>query len=227
MSKTARARKRSELMSQDFDWGDGECVVIEAQSRIAVYSNGNDDLVIRAQDWPDDDHFIVVARNNVAKLIEALVVELGSILGPSRAEPEAMPKPPWTGAERSRRYRQRHANDRDERDGERDALFRDWQKAHAAVNAVSVKMTGIDDRTVEGKERLDAAEAELDECYCRRTDCAELIARTPCTTTAGLLAKLAIVSFYIGEGGESYAPPEGLDIALSVHADAERLLAAG
>jgi hypothetical protein len=107
-------------MSQDFDWGDGD-VVIEAQSRIAVYTNAAGAVVIRAQDWPDDDHFIVVARNNVAKLVEALAEEAGLDLGPSRAEPETMPKATSAGAERSRRYRQRHANGRGERDEERDA----------------------------------------------------------------------------------------------------------
>ena len=110
-------------------------------------------------------------------------------------------------------------------------LFQDWQKVHADVTAVSVKMSGIDDRTPEGKEQLEAAEAELDEFCDRRVHLAEAITRTQSFTAVGLLAKLAIASAYIREGYAGAFPGTTMDIedamTLSVHADAERLLAGG
>jgi hypothetical protein len=58
-----------------FDWlRDHELVVVRQQSAIAVYTNGNDDVVIRqeGQYGYDDDVWILVSRQNLAPLIRRL-----------------------------------------------------------------------------------------------------------------------------------------------------------
>lgn len=60
--------------SEDFDWSDGEAVVVPAQPAIAVYFNPRGEIVIRqeSQYHPDEDHFVYVGRKNLRPLIERL-----------------------------------------------------------------------------------------------------------------------------------------------------------
>ena len=59
-----------------FSWyRDRELVVVQQQLAIAVYTNGNDDIVIRQegpQFPPDDDVWVVISRQNLAPLISRL-----------------------------------------------------------------------------------------------------------------------------------------------------------
>jgi len=61
-------------MSDDFDWGDKDSVVVKSQDAIAVYANGDNDLVIRRQQaWDEnEDVFIVISRNYARHVIEAM-----------------------------------------------------------------------------------------------------------------------------------------------------------
>jgi hypothetical protein len=114
--------------SDEFDWS-LEDTTIGEQHQIACYLNNAGNLVIRerAGCCDDGDTWIVVAKNNVELLIRMLGAVGGIDLRPS-ANIALLPKPANTaGAERSRRYRQRHAvtpsasRETDERHGERDA----------------------------------------------------------------------------------------------------------
>ncbi len=115
-------------MSGDFDWTDKESITIGEQLAIAVFENPSGDIVIRQQDWyGDEDDWVIVAKRNVPALCRALFAAAGIdaqtttvTLLPARS----------SGAERQKRYRQRHAPDggvtrrdaeRDGRDG--DLLF--------------------------------------------------------------------------------------------------------
>jgi hypothetical protein len=109
--------------SREFDWhpdsGDSEhCVVIQRQLSIAVYRNPRDEVVIRQEDeYGDEDDIIFVYKDNVLKLVERLLAEGGieaKIVPAEDAappEPLLLPKPaPLSGAERQRRYRNKHRN---------------------------------------------------------------------------------------------------------------------
>jgi hypothetical protein len=103
---------------EDFDWRrDADDIAIEEQLRIAVYCNPRGHVVIRQQDWPEDDSMVVVAPQNALALARAVLKAAGQI----EALPELLgspfegaskgdrPKDP-TAAERMRRYRERHRN---------------------------------------------------------------------------------------------------------------------
>ena len=59
-------------MSDDFDWSDEGSVVVHRQDAIAIYTNPDNNLVIREQRWPDDDTFIVIDRRFARAVIEAM-----------------------------------------------------------------------------------------------------------------------------------------------------------
>lgn len=94
-------------MSGDFDWTDKESITIGEQLAVAVYENPRGDIVIRQQDWyGDEDDWVIVAKQNVPALCRALFAAAGIdaqtttvTLLPARS----------SGAERQKRYRQRHA----------------------------------------------------------------------------------------------------------------------
>jgi hypothetical protein len=107
----------------DFDWGEAResPFFIPLQQPTAVYLNCDSDLVIRQMgDYGDDDVFVVIAKDNVSRLLAAI----RSTMGIEPAAPVPLlpkPSPPLTSAERSRRYRERHAQRDDvvtDRDGE-------------------------------------------------------------------------------------------------------------
>lgn len=61
-------------MSDDFDWSDKESVVVRPQDAIAVYANGDNDIVVRRErSWnEDDDVFIIISRQHCRAVIEAM-----------------------------------------------------------------------------------------------------------------------------------------------------------
>jgi hypothetical protein len=57
----------------DFDWITDDSVIIPRQPAIAVYFNKCDEIVIRqGADYPDEDRFVYVRRENLAPLIHRL-----------------------------------------------------------------------------------------------------------------------------------------------------------
>src|SRR5262245_1667216 len=94
----------------DFSWRSAEeddFIVIRSQPAIAVYLNPNNAVVIRQEGHFDEDHWIYITRENVPKLVHALLeaasFETGEPLALSKSEP-------LTAAERQRRYRNRKRN---------------------------------------------------------------------------------------------------------------------
>jgi len=61
----------------DFRWYDNDSVVLPQQSAMAVYQNLDGDLVIRQQQWPDEDVRIVIKRGNEQRFLDALCDALG------------------------------------------------------------------------------------------------------------------------------------------------------
>lgn len=101
------------MSDPDFDWNDvADDIVVAHQAPIAVYTNPDEDIVIRQDgDWyRRDDAWIVVRRENARRLAEAIL---------AFAEPEPAPAPlalpapapaDRTAAERQRRHRERKRN---------------------------------------------------------------------------------------------------------------------
>ena len=125
------------MRRSDFDWhpdsSDNEhCIVIRHQLGIAVYRNSCDDVVIRQQDeYGDKDHLVYVSKDNVPKVVQALLEEAG--FETATGEPLLLPKPEVgiaeskpndrTAAERQRRYRANKARSdsgKSDRDGDVD-----------------------------------------------------------------------------------------------------------
>lgn len=55
----------------DFDWTVGE-VVVKSVSAIAVYNNGDGDIVIR-QEGRDEDPFIVIPKSHAKAVVKAIL----------------------------------------------------------------------------------------------------------------------------------------------------------
>lgn len=101
-------------------WRGNPAVVLPEQLAIAVYTNQNDDIVIRQERaWDEDsDTVVIVSPTNVRKVAEAMLAEIGETIGgPAIAgllpSPEKSRSP---SAERQKRYRDRHRNGSGERD---------------------------------------------------------------------------------------------------------------
>jgi hypothetical protein len=64
----------TQIMTDDFDWSDRDCVVVKSQDAVAVYANNDGDLVIRRErSWnEEDDTLIVISRQHVRRIIEAM-----------------------------------------------------------------------------------------------------------------------------------------------------------
>jgi hypothetical protein len=94
-------------------WRDNPEVVLPEQLAIAVYTNQNADIVVRQERaWDEDsDVFVIIAKENVRRVAEALLAEIGEDLRPTIAG--LLPAPSGSrssGAERQKRYRDRHRN---------------------------------------------------------------------------------------------------------------------
>ena len=99
--------------ARDFNWiADAADVVVPDQAAIAVYRNARGDIVVRqeASITYDEDHLVVVAPEHAQALAHAILSAAGvpdtagDIAG---AEPGKAAKD-RTGAERQRRFRERH-----------------------------------------------------------------------------------------------------------------------
>ena len=109
--------------SPEFDWNPtndtDHSIVVRHQPAIAVYLNPHDEVVIRQQDQYDesDDQFVFVTRDNVLKVAQRMLDVAGIEMAMTNmeegglAEPLLLLKPePLSGAERQRRYRNKHRN---------------------------------------------------------------------------------------------------------------------
>ena len=68
--------------------------MIRHQLGIAVYRNSRDDVAIRQQDeYGDGDHFVYVSKDNVPKLVQALLEAAGFERATTYGEPLLLPKP--------------------------------------------------------------------------------------------------------------------------------------
>jgi hypothetical protein len=117
------------MSGSDFDWRseeDNECIAVHHQPAIAVYINVCDAVVIR-QPGPDEDQCIFVTKDNVPKVVQALLEAAGFETATTYGEPLLLPKPDVaaakskpkdrTAAERQRRYRaSKRDRGRDDRD---------------------------------------------------------------------------------------------------------------
>jgi hypothetical protein len=92
--------------SDGFNW---QRAVVAQQDAIAIYTNEDGGIVIRQHNWPDDDSYIIVARNNVEKVAGAMMAEAGLTIPVPAQVLLPAPKDP-TAAERQKRYRDRHGN---------------------------------------------------------------------------------------------------------------------
>jgi hypothetical protein len=99
--------------SPEFDWNPrndtDHGIVVRHQPAIAVYTNPHDEVVIRQRDQYDesDDHFVYITEDSVLRVAQRMLDLAGIEF--QRKEPLLLP-PPSNGAERQRRYRQRHRN---------------------------------------------------------------------------------------------------------------------
>jgi len=108
------------MSDPDFDWNDGD-VVIPNQQPIAVYTNGDGDIVIRQDgDWyRKEDPWIVIRPENARRLVEAILAL--SLAEPEQASRLALPAP-LTAAERQRKRRDKQRDSvTTQRDTERDS----------------------------------------------------------------------------------------------------------
>jgi hypothetical protein len=98
------------MSDDDFDWFDvaDDKVVVAHQAPIAVYTNPDDDIVIRQDGdyYRKDDPWIVVRRENARALAEAIL----AFAEPAPAPQLALPAP-MSPAERAKRYRERKRHD--------------------------------------------------------------------------------------------------------------------
>jgi hypothetical protein len=73
----AQAAKTKTRDADDFDWNNPDDVTLAEQRAVAVYRNRGGDLVIRQQNWPDDDSFIVISKQCEAEFIDRLTDACG------------------------------------------------------------------------------------------------------------------------------------------------------
>jgi hypothetical protein len=105
------------MSNDDFDWKpngeDYDSIVVKHQPAIAVYQNPHDGIVIRQEGHygPDEDQFVVVTKDNVPRLVQAMFEAAGFETASTYGEPLLLPKPePLSGAQRQKRYRNKHRN---------------------------------------------------------------------------------------------------------------------
>jgi hypothetical protein len=104
------------MTSSEFDWRsaeDKECIVVRHQPAIAVYVNPRDEVFIRQEGHygPEEDHWVYVTKDNVPKLVQALLEASGFETATTHGTPLMLPKPEaLNGAERQKRYRNKHRN---------------------------------------------------------------------------------------------------------------------
>lgn len=89
-------------MTGQFDGTDPENIVVRTQMAIAIYINPFGELVLRQEAplYPDEDASVVIAPDNVPKVIEAMQQVMGI------AAPTAVTKDP-IAVDRQRRHRRK------------------------------------------------------------------------------------------------------------------------
>jgi hypothetical protein len=70
----------------DFDWSDPDAEILPQQPRTAAYFDVAGSLVIRQQNWPDEDSVIIIASASVDTFIDKLcdVIGIPSFGGPAK-----------------------------------------------------------------------------------------------------------------------------------------------
>ncbi len=96
-------------MSADFEWWgkDRESVAVPEQGAIAVYCNDQGSVIVRQQQYPDDDVFIVVQPQNAMALVRAILEAAGITQDTTLLLTDERSSGDSTAAERMRRHRQR------------------------------------------------------------------------------------------------------------------------
>ena len=96
------------MTDEKFSWSNAD-VVIRTQPAIAVYLNPHDEVVIRQQCDYDEDQWVFITKENLPKLIQALL-EAG---GMTATAPQSMPTSPSKDRTAAERQRKRRAKQRD------------------------------------------------------------------------------------------------------------------
>jgi hypothetical protein len=63
----APSEKRSSTAAED-----DSSVVLHGQAATAIYFNGDNSLVIKQENWPDDDHYIIITESNIEAFLDRL-----------------------------------------------------------------------------------------------------------------------------------------------------------
>jgi hypothetical protein len=61
-------------MSDEFDWND---VVLQKQPLTAVFLNEDGAVVVRQQNWPEDDSFVLIQPPNAFRIALAILAAAG------------------------------------------------------------------------------------------------------------------------------------------------------
>ena len=63
----------------DFDWWKDDCVVLREQHSTAIYFNAEGGLVIRQQNWPEDDDVVIITKPCIDGFMDRLcdALEIG------------------------------------------------------------------------------------------------------------------------------------------------------
>ncbi|MGO8842080.1 MAG: hypothetical protein ACLQF1_13405 [Methyloceanibacter sp.] len=100
--------------TDDFDWFDKNApIIVRSQPGIAVYLNPHDEVVIRQEGHygPEEDRWIYITKDNVPRVVQAMLEAAGFETATTYGEPLMLPKPePLSGAQRQKRYRNKHRN---------------------------------------------------------------------------------------------------------------------
>jgi hypothetical protein len=63
----APSEKRTSAAAED-----DSSVVLHRQSATAIYFNSDNSLVIKQENWPDDDHCIIITESNIEAFLDRL-----------------------------------------------------------------------------------------------------------------------------------------------------------
>ncbi len=61
------------MTGDDFDWRDDDAVVLQEQPATAVYVNTYGAVIVRQQNWPDEDVHVMVRPENAKTLADAIL----------------------------------------------------------------------------------------------------------------------------------------------------------
>jgi hypothetical protein len=55
----------------------GETIMVREQAQVTAYFNTDGNLVLRQANWPDEDSYVVIARENILSFIDRLTDAVG------------------------------------------------------------------------------------------------------------------------------------------------------